>query len=136
MFFFNQTPSNITIRAESPLTVKQGEQFTFKIIIENLDSQSQSLQSIDFTGDYVSNIAIMQTDPPWVQSQNMSFLNLQSYVYNRHLPAGAAVEIVFHARALNLGDHMGGYDVSINNDFEYLSDTIRTIVLPADEDGE
>jgi hypothetical protein len=128
-----QGPRNVNLTVNHPYTVAPGDSFQIEILIENTDTDSQSLDSIDIYNDYLRGVRILSSDPPYSESSNL--FGITSYWYDRDIRPGQTLRVVLSAQALQTGFYTADIDVCINNPYTYATYVIQTEVTTESDTG-
>ncbi|MGH2620728.1 MAG: hypothetical protein ACRDHG_09185 [Anaerolineales bacterium] len=121
-------PADIELGVIAPANVQVGESFSLLVRVRNLAAQSQTLDSIDITDEYLAGIRIQGADPGF--SDVFSVLGYQSHTFRVPIPAGTELIVQFRAAAAQAGDFSGEMDICINTGSNCLTRPLRTVVSP------
>jgi F0F1-type ATP synthase membrane subunit c/vacuolar-type H+-ATPase subunit K len=123
-----EKPENVDIDTTVPINVIEGESFVIEVRVHNLAEQSQLLDSIDISSDYLAGIAIEKTEPEFIESFQIPLIQYQSYEFKRNIPAGDTQVVRFFAVGLHPADFAGDIDVCINSGSLCSSFIARTVI--------
>lgn len=122
------SPTDFAVSIDAPLNVKLGEEFTAAMTVQNLAAVPQLLVDLDIGGDYLQGIAVLRTEPDHAEVFKVPLMNMTSYSFNQAILPGGQLKILFYFKAIKKGDYSSDVDFVVNNDFNFLTKTIRTIV--------
>jgi hypothetical protein len=121
-------PKNIIISMDAPLEVNQGEEFTIVVSLKNMANKPQELVAIDIADRYLDGIGVVSTKPPFIESEHIPIDNTMSYKFKREIPSNSNQIVEIKAKAIEEGEYKGDFDFCINSEFNFLSQSARTIV--------
>ncbi len=121
-------PTEIELGVIAPANVQVGESFSLLVRVRNLAAQSQTLDSIDITDEYLTGIQIQGADPGY--SEVFSVLGYQSHTFQIPIAAGTELIVQFRAAAAQAGDFSGEMDICINTGSNCFTRPLRTVVSP------
>lgn len=121
-------PENAYISVDVPVRATKDESVTIELHVENTGTESQLLHSVDISSEYLAGIAILESDPPFVESSPIPFFDFQSYWFEQEISPGAKLVVRFLGVAVNTGDYSGVIDVCIKSGSNCRSFATRTIV--------
>jgi hypothetical protein len=119
---------NIEVKVEAPLKVANDEEFIITATVKNNASKEQKLVSLDIADKYLEGIAIVETEPDNSESSHIPIDNTVSYIFDIPIKPGEEIKVDLYAKALKQGDFNAEIDFCINNDFDFISKSIRTVV--------
>jgi len=127
-----QTPENAEINVDTPIQVSEGDNVEIRVLVTNTSSTALEVFGIDISMNYLDGFIVTQTSPPYSDSRQFDSLGggetYQSYYFYRQVLPGESLSIVFHARAVRVGDFSGDLDVCIDSDYTCATNVIRTLV--------
>ena len=121
-------PTDIELGVIAPSDVQLGESFSLLVRVRNLAAQSQTLDSIDITDEYLAGVQIQGADPGY--SEVFSVLGYQSHTFRVPIAAGTELIVQFRAAATQAGDFSGEMDVCINTGSNCMTRPLRTVINP------
>lgn len=129
-FFYwaGKPPEDVEIEVTVPLRAVAGEEVELVVSVTNLGYETQLLDSVDIFDSYMQGVAIHGTDPPYTDYFHLPVVNVRTYEFQRSIPSGETVEVVFRAVAVKEGDFAGQFDVCINLPTSCLSRPVRTVI--------
>ena len=107
-------PENVRISVDTPLQVTKDESVIIEVQVENTATESQLLDSIDITSEYLAGIAIVKAEPPFIESFRLGG-EWQSYTFRQEISPGTTLTVQFFGVAVKTGDFSGSIDVCINS---------------------
>lgn len=122
----SEEPEQVQINVSDTSTASQGESLIIGISVENLADYSQTLDSIDFYGDYLNGITIQTSEPSFVHIYDLE--NGVSYSFLMDIPPGDSIIVQFHAVGVKAGEFSGSLDVCINTVMSCSTFTIATSI--------
>jgi len=127
LFLFScNTPENIEVHTDVPISINRGELFTIITKIKNTSYKSQELVSIDIDNNYLDGVVILGTSPNYSDVMNVPIDNTTSYSFNKIINPNSEITIKFNAKAVNSGTYNSTIDFCINSSFDFISRTIFT----------
>ena len=126
LFSAAEGPENVRVEVKQPTRVRTGEKFDIEVRIENLASEAQPLVDIDVAESYLEGIVIVGSDPPYHES--FRSFGMQTFEYNRDIPARSTLTVKLHAEALKPGDFAGDVDVAVGGMLTFVTVVPRTLV--------
>ena len=127
LFLFScDTPKNIEIYTDVPVSINNGELFTITTKIKNTSNKPQELVSIDIANNYLEGIVILGTTPNYNDVVHVPIDNTTSYSFNKTINPNSEITIRFNARAINSGIYNSTIDFCINSEISFLSRGIFT----------
>jgi len=127
LFLFScDTPKNIEIYTDVPVSLNRGESFTIITKIKNTSHKSQELVSIDIANNYLEGIVILSTTPNYNDVLYIPIDNTTSYSFNKTIKPNSEIIIRFNAKAINSGIYNSTIDFCINSEYSFLSRGIYT----------
>jgi len=124
----SQSPENITVTVDHPVSVKKGETFIVEVHIDNTDSADQKLVGIDIYEDYLDGFILTSTNPGFNESSNA--FGIRSLIYDHTIPANGRLTIQIELQAVNDGMWAGDLDVMVNGILSFTTYYIQTQVDP------
>ena len=127
LFLFScNTPENIEVHADVPISINRGELFTITTQIKNTSHKPQELVSIDIANNYLDGVVILGTSPNYKDVINVPIDNTTSYSFNKIINPNSEITVKFNAKAVNSGIYNSTIDFCINSSFNFISRTIFT----------
>ena len=95
-----EEPENINIHVDVPIQATKNDSLVIEVRVENTATESQSLDSIDISSEYLEGIVIEGSEPPFTESFLLPIIDQQSYTFEREIPPEVNREIMqqFHRR--------------------------------------
>ncbi|ODS35790.1 MAG: hypothetical protein A7316_01335 [Candidatus Altiarchaeales archaeon WOR_SM1_86-2] len=115
---FMELPENIIVNVDSPVQVKQNQEFNINVTIKNTANNPQKLVSIDVRDSYLKGISIKSSDPPYKDSFHLPVYDSFTYDYHTDIPANGELDIVLTAAAVKTGDFRGDIELYIDEDID------------------
>lgn len=113
LIYMGDEPENLSIQADYPATVQEGEDFEFVLYIENTGNNSLTVEDIDLDemlGNSILDGAIVErTDPP--MEKDYSLPGVKTFMYNDEIPPGETREVTFYLTATYAGEYGGSIGV-------------------------
>lgn len=121
-------PAPQAVKADivNPTELQKGEEFEFKVVVENADSQPHQLRSIDVSKAFLQGVYVMKTSPETTE-QYFAFGD-HIFQFDKALPPNSKTTVVFNSKAVKAGDFSDDLDICIDGDASCFSETIRIIV--------
>lgn len=121
-----ETLELIGISKEIPTEVTSGDTFEFTVSVNNTDTITHELRSIDISNTFLDGVLVTETNFPVKEEYNV--IEQQIYEFQKDIPATTVTDITFTAKALEPGDYSGDLDICIDGDASCLFNSIRIIV--------
>jgi len=121
-------PENVLINVYTPLQVTKDDSVIIEVQVENTAAEHQYLDSVDISSTYLDGIAIVETEPPYVESFNIPLVDMLSYTFEEEISPGRTLVVQFFGVAVKTGDFSGDIDVCINSGDICTTFTTRTVV--------
>jgi hypothetical protein len=126
---FLTEPENVSISVDAPVQVTKDESVIIEVQVENTAIKPQLLNSIDISSEYLAGIAIIETEPPFVESFLNPPVEIQTYKFMQEISPGTTLVVQFFGVAVKTGDFSGNIDICINSGSICTTTfTIRTVV--------
>jgi hypothetical protein len=119
-------PDSVKVYKDIPSEVTKGETFDFIITVNNEDSKTHELRSIDIDNDFLDGILIVSTTPNTVEEYDAWAQHI--FEFKKDIPESSSNDVVFHAKAIETGDYSGDLDICIDGDVSCLFNSIRILV--------
>jgi len=116
------------VEIDVPVSVTNGEEFTFTVTVTNSDSSAHSLRSIDVAYDFLDGVYVTDVTPEADLEYDVDAISQHIFEFNHEIAANSSVDVVFSATAVKTGDFGGDFDICIDGDASCLFNSIRTIV--------
>lgn len=126
LLFGCSAPENVNAYVDTPAVVSKDSDFSFTVIVENTDSTSHQLRSIDIEESFLEGIYITSTEPRTAEEYDA--FGMHVFEFNKEIPANSELEIVFYSKAVKTGDYSGDLDTCIDGDASCHFGFIRMIV--------
>jgi hypothetical protein len=119
---------DIDVELDVPVKVQNDEEFIITALLKNSADKSQELVSIDVGDNYLKGIAILKTEPSYLESMHVPIDNSVSYSIRKVIAAGDSVVVKLYCKAVSTGDFSDDIDFCINSEFNFIGKVARTIV--------
>jgi len=130
--FGNAAPlPNITVVQSHPPSVPPGKRFVVAFDVTNTAPQPQKLHSIDVWGDGndgLSRMVIHSTTP--APQQTIDSGGYKTYLYEKEIPPGQSMTIVFELEGVTQGDNESYFDICIGDGSTWQTQTVNVNVDP------
>jgi hypothetical protein len=100
----------------------------FTVTVQNTSSDSQILDSIDISTDYLSGIPIEDSQPKYIEDYPIPLVDYHSFTFQQSIGPGETLVVRFFGFALKTGDFSGPFDVCIGSGSNCSTFTGRTVI--------
>lgn len=121
-------PENVQIDLNAPISVPAGEPFAVEIEVTNLLTETQVLDSIDLSLDYLEFISVVEVRPSAVDSFEVPVVRFYSYTFEEEIDTSEHVTVVFEMVGETEGEYSGTIDVCINDGGSCQSLDVETTI--------
>ena len=122
-------PEDALVTVDVPIIITQGDTATLTIEIENLASETQTLDSVDIDQSYLDGIVAVASDPAYQSVESFDLvIPFQSYYFDHTLPANETLTVEVELQAVRVGDFSGELSVCINGITTCTTHQLRTVV--------
>lgn len=121
-------PEDVVIDVNVPLQAQRGTRIMFTVSVHNTSSQSQILDSIDISTEYLSGIPIEDSQPKYIEDYPIPLVDYHSYTFPQSIGPGETLVVRFYGYALKAGDFSGPFDVCIGTGSNCSTFTGRTVI--------
>lgn len=121
-------PENVNIVVDVPVQASKGETVTLDIRVENTATDAQLLHSVDIDSSYLAGVVIDEAVPPFSESAPIPVVDMQTYTFEKQIPAGETLVVQLNGTAVETGDYSGRVDICINTGSLCKTFTTRTVV--------
>lgn len=119
-------PKVVAVSVKAPPRVKPGESFSIEVTVDNQTSRRAKLYSLDISNALATGFTTNVIDPPPSGTENNATSRV--LLYDRNVPAGEQLVVVFTCTAGKEGYYHGDFDVYINDSSTLESHEIHLAV--------
>jgi hypothetical protein len=123
-----QEPEEVNIDLNVPIQAQKGNRIMFTVTVQNTSSESQVLDSIDISTDYLSGIPIEESQPGFIDDYPIPLVDYHSFTFQQAIGPGDTLVVRFFGFALKTGDFSGPFDVCVGSGSNCSTFTGRTVV--------
>jgi hypothetical protein len=123
-----QEPEEVNIDVNVPLQAQKGNRIMFTVTVQNTSTDSQVLDSIDISTDYLNGIPIEESQPRYIDDFPIPLVDYHSFTFQQTIGPGETLVVRFFGLALKAGDFSGPFDVCIGTGANCSSFTGRTVI--------
>lgn len=123
-----QEPEEVNIDVNVPLQAQKGNRIMFTVTVQNTSTESQILDSIDISTDYLSGIPIEESQPRFIDDYPIPLVEYHSFTFQEMIGPGDTLVVRFFGFALKTGDFSGPFDVCVGSGSNCSTFTGRTVV--------
>jgi hypothetical protein len=125
---FLDEPEDVVIDVNVPLQAQKGNRIMFTVTVQNTSSDSQVLDSIDISTDYLSGVPIEDSQPKYIEDYPIPLVEYHSFTFQQSIGPGETLVVQFFGFALKSGDFSGPFDVCIGTGSNCSTFTGRTVI--------
>ena len=123
-----EEPQQVNIDVNVPLQAQKGSRVLITVTVQNTSSESQILDSIDISTDYLNGIPIEDTQPRFIEEYPIPLVDYHSFTFQQPIGPGETLVVRFFGFALKSGDFSGPFDVCIGTGANCSTSTARTVI--------
>lgn len=124
----SEDPEGVLAEVAAPESATLGQPFVIRVSVQNLTAEALVLDSIDVAQGYLAGIDILGADPTFSESFPLPFGGVQSYTFERDIPANQTLIVRLSAQGKTTGEFAGPIDVCVDSGIHCLTFDTRTIV--------
>ncbi|UCC73807.1 MAG: hypothetical protein JSV86_04400 [Gemmatimonadota bacterium] len=106
-----RTEPTLVTSVDVPAQARIGEPFAMRIVSRNPHDVEVQLHSVDIDESFIEAFEVLSINPQPTDSMRIPFLNQQSWFFERDVPPGASLEIVFTLNPVRGGVPIGNVEV-------------------------